>query len=111
MQKFLYISLIIVALLACEDREPEPIIVPEWIEPRLAELENSGECDGCQVQRWTYNEEYFYVLYCSYWSCLNCEVYHYDGTLVEWGETVDPVDFDINKHRPIKIWECDDELD
>ncbi|WP_303921760.1 hypothetical protein [Draconibacterium sediminis] len=111
MRKLLYIALFIVAMLACEDREPEPIIVPSWMKAQLAELEDSGNCYGCRVQRWTYNEEYFYHLYCDYWSCSNCEVYHNNGTLVEWGVTVDPVDFDSLKYRPTIVWECGDELE
>lgn len=111
MRKLFYIAVFIVALFACDDHEPEPILVPEWLKPRLTELENSGNCYGCQVQRWTYNEEYFYHLYCGYWSCSNCEVYHYDGTLVEWAVSVDPVDFDANKHRAVLVWECGDDLD
>ncbi|KJF44502.1 hypothetical protein [Draconibacterium sediminis] len=111
MRKLLYIALFIVAMLACEDREPEPIIVPSWMKAQLAELEDSGNCYGCRVQRWTYNEEYFYHLYCDHWSCSNCEVYHNNGTLVEWGVTVDPVDFDSLKYRPTIVWECGDELE
>lgn len=111
MRKLLYIALFIVAMLACEDREPEPIFVPSWMKAQLAELEDSGNCYGCRVQRWTYNEEYFYHLYCDYWSCSNCEVYHNNGTLVKWGVTVDPVDFDSLKYRPTIVWECGDELD
>ncbi|HYQ57413.1 MAG TPA: hypothetical protein VEP89_08685 [Draconibacterium sp.] len=111
MQKLFFIALFIVTLLACQDREAEPIIVPGWIKPRLVELTNSEECNGCRVQRWTYNEEYFYHLYCDDWSCLDCEVYHYDGTPVEWDVTVDHADFNANKHRPILIWECGDDLD
>ncbi|WP_347838899.1 hypothetical protein [uncultured Draconibacterium sp.] len=110
MRKIFYISLFIVALVACEDREPEPIIVPNWLKPQLSELESSGNCVGCRVQRWTYNEEYFYHLYCDYWSCLDCVMFHYDGTPVEWGVTVDQADFYDKRHRPQLIWECGDEL-
>ncbi|MDX8338301.1 hypothetical protein SLH46_03830 [Draconibacterium sp. IB214405] len=110
MRKLFYILVFIVALFACESHEPEPILIPEWLKPQLAELESSDKCYGCRVQRWTYNEEYFYHLYCDYWSCSDCEIYHYNGTPVEWGVTVDHADFDANKHRPILIWECGDEL-
>lgn len=111
MQKLFYIALFIVALMACEDREPEPIFVPNWIKPQLVELENSGSCNGCKVQRWTYNEEYIYYFYCDDQSCLDCGYFHYDGTSIEWGVTVDHADFDANKHRPVLVWECGDELD
>ncbi|QIA09781.1 hypothetical protein [Draconibacterium halophilum] len=110
MKKALLMLFLGLALVSCEDREPEPILIPEWLKPRLTELESSGECYGCQVQRWSYNEEYFYHLYCGYWSCSDCEVYHYDGRRVEWGATADPVDFNENKHRPVLVWECGDEL-
>lgn len=109
MKKILVIFFMVIMMVSCEDREPEPILVPEWMHTRLQELEDGGNCIGCTVQRWTYNEEYFYHLYCSYWSCLDCEIYHYDGTPIDW-DLIDPVDFNANKHRPVKVWECGDEL-
>lgn len=96
--------------ISCEDREPDPVITPEWLKPQLAELEDSGECEGCSVQRWSYNEQYFYHFYCDYWSCSDCEVYHFDGTKVEWGVSVDPVDFNKYKRRPVLVWQCGDDL-
>ena len=110
LKNWILILLLAIVVVSCEDREPEAVIVPEWLKPRLEELENSGNCFGCQVQRWTYNDEYFYHVYCGYWSCSNCEIYNYNGDLVVWGEGIDHLDFDNNKKRPIKVWECGDEL-
>ena len=109
MKRYMFLLFLLVAFISCEDREPQAVLVPEWIKPRLAELDNSGDCVGCTVQRWTYREEYYYHLYCNYWSCLDCEIYRYDGTLVDW-TLIDHADFDANKSRPAKIWECGDEL-
>lgn len=109
MNKLLFILLAVLVFVSCENREPDPVIVPDWLELRLIELENSGDCYGCTVQRWTYKEEFFYHLYCSYWSCSDCEIYRYDGSLVDW-ELIDHVDFDANKARPEIIWQCGDEL-
>lgn len=100
---------LILVLAACQDREPDPIIIPDALKPRLLELEKSGDCFGCTVQRWTYDDAFFYHLYCSYWSCSDCEIYKFDGTLVDWAD-IDRADFEANKHRPEKIWECGDEL-
>jgi len=97
-------------LINCEERETEEVIIPAWMKVRLTELQESGECNGCILQRWTYNEQYYYHLYCSYWSCSNCEVYRYNGDKVVWGEFIDPADYEQNKHRPIKLWECGDEI-
>lgn len=109
MKKILLLFFVALTILSCEEREPDPILVPEWLHPRLQELEAGGDCFGCTVQRWTYNEEYFYHLYCSYWSCSDCEIYHHDGRPVDW-ELIDRVDFNANKYRPVKVWECGDEL-
>ncbi len=109
-KKIFYILVLVMAFVSCENREPLTVETPEWLTPRLLELENSGDCHGCTVQRWTYDDQFYYHVYCSYWSCLDCEVYHYDGKLVVWGETVDQADYEANKHRPEKIWECGDEL-
>ena len=110
MKKFFYIFFLLLAFVSCEDREPDPVLVPEWLKPRLEELENSGDCFSCSVQRWTYNDEFFYHVYCGYWSCLECEVYRYNGDLVTWDGDVDHAGFTQNKRRPMKIWECGDEL-
>lgn len=110
-KKIVFVTCILALfLLTCEERETEEITTPAWIETRLTELENSGDCFGCTLQRWTYNNEYYYHLYCNHWSCSNCEVYRYNGDKVVWGENVDPADYEKNKHRPVKIWECGMEI-
>ena len=105
MRKLWSIIILFVMLIACEDREVAPVTIPSWLEPRIEELEASG-CAGCSITRFTYREEYFYLVYCNIWSCVDCETYHYNGEPVVWGEDVDQVDFESNKTRPIKIWEC-----
>lgn len=108
------ISLIIVMffiVISCQDREPDPLVIPDAIKPRLEELSNSGECHGCTVQQSIYNDEYYYHLYCSYWSCSHCEVYHHDGTLVEWSEEFTLSEWLENRHQMVILWECGDELE
>lgn len=104
MRKIQILVVLILALAACEDREPQPITTPVWLESRIAELESS-ECPGCNIQRYTYNEEYYYHVYCNFWSCSDCEIYNYNGAEVDW-EIIDKADFMQNKQRPILIWEC-----
>jgi hypothetical protein len=104
MRKFLYISILYLLLGACEDREPDPVLTPVWLEARIAELEESG-CAGCNIKRYTYREEFYYQVYCNYWSCLDCEMYHFDGVRVDW-EITDRADFWENKTRQILLWEC-----
>ncbi len=111
MKKYICIMFVFFALTACEEREPEPVIIPEWLKTRLTELESSGDCHLCTVQRWTYNDEFFYNFYCSHWSCIDCEIYRYDGRLIDWETTlIDRIDFAQNKTRPMIIWECGDDL-
>ena len=111
MRILFYVALFIVVLLACETREPEPIVVPSWIKSQLVELQDSGSCDGCRLQRWTYREEHIYHLYCNDESCLDCGYFHNNGTPVEWGITINHADFDSTRYRPTIVWECGDELD
>ena len=105
MRKLQLIIIFIILLIACEDRESNPAAIPLWLEPRIEELEN-GECIGCSVTRYTYREEYFYHVYCNTWSCVECEVYRYNGARVNWGEDIDPVDYNQNRTNPVIIWEC-----
>lgn len=104
MQKIIILIVLFIAIIACENREPDPVITPEWLQDRITELEDSG-CTGCSVTRVTYNEEFYYQVYCNYWSCANCEVYHYNGELVDWQET-DFADYLAYKTNQIKLWEC-----
>ncbi|WP_167617632.1 hypothetical protein [Maribellus sediminis] len=104
MRKLYFIVLLLLAFIACEDREPDPVVIPVWLEARISELEDSG-CVGCNIRRYTYKEEYFYHVYCNYWSCIDCEIYHYDGEPVDW-EYTDRADFWANKNRTLLLWEC-----
>ncbi len=94
----------IVLILACEDRTPDPKTIPDWMEPRVEELESS-DCPGCKITRVTYMDEYFYQVYCNYWSCLYCEVYHYNGDSVDWTVT-DQADFIASQSNPVILWTC-----
>ncbi len=105
-----YIVISFCFLVSCEDRSVNEPTIPDWLKPRLEELETSGVCLGCTVQRSTYNNEYFYDVYCSYWSCLYCEVYSNDGTVVEWSESFPLSDWLENRTRLLILWECGDEL-
>ena len=107
MRKLQILIFFLLTFAACENREPDPVITPVWLEARIAGLEEGG-CQGCSVKRYTYKEEYFFHVYCNYWSCYDCEIYRYDGTLVDW-EIINHQDFDKNKARPILIWECNTE--
>lgn len=109
-KRILFLNILIVAFISCEDREPDPIIVPEWLKPRLEELEDSGNCFDCKVQRWNYNDEFFYTVYCGFWSCAECEVYRYNGDLVTWVDDIDHADYAQKKDRPLIVWKCGDEL-
>ena len=104
MRKLILGFILLVGITACEDREPDPIVTPVWLESRIAEIEDAG-CEGCSVRRYTYKEEYFYHVYCNYWSCYDCEIYRYDGTPVDW-EVIDHQDFEENKTRSVLLWEC-----
>ena len=104
MRKLQLIFILLLAFIACENREPDPVITPAWLEARIAELEGTG-CQGCNIVRTTYNEEFYYTVYCNYWSCIECEVYHYNGNLVDW-QVTDYTDYFKNKSNQIILWEC-----
>ena len=55
--------------------------------------------------------EFYYHLYCSYWSCSHCEVYSYDGTLVEWSEEFPLSNWLENRTQLDILWQCGDELE
>lgn len=114
MKRSLQLSLFffaIILLFSCKEREPVEPRIPDWLKPRLEELENSGDCNGCTVQQSTYKGEYYYHLYCSYWSCSHCEVYYYNGTLVEWSEEFPLGNWLENRTKIDILWQCGDEIE
>lgn len=111
MKKLLILLFVAIVVTSCENREPAEHLIPEWINPRLIELENTDACHGCTLQQSTYNDEFYYHLYCSYWSCSHCEVYRYDGTLVEWSEDFPLSDWLENRTQLNILWQCGDELE
>ncbi len=104
MRNLQILAALLFIFIACEDREPAPVVIPNWLESRIAELEESA-CPGCNVTRYTYEEAFYYQVYCNYWSCSDCEIYHYDGVAVDW-EIMDKADFMQNRTRPVLMWEC-----
>ncbi len=110
MRKLIYISLFVISFVSCENREPENPEIPSWLLPRLTELSDSTSCEGCTLQRSTFNSLYYYDLYCNTSSCVYCEVYDYRGDLVEWGEDFPLSDWLENRTKVIILWECGDEL-
>lgn len=110
MKKIIIIGIVIFLGLSCEDRTPQPVLMPLWLESRMVELEQQeGGCLGCRITRYTYSNEFFYWVVCNTSSCDDCEIYYYNGDPVDW-EVTDKVDFKANIQRPEIIWECGDEI-
>lgn len=105
MNRVFIVVVFILLVCACEEREVQDPQVPEWLQPRVTELENSGECFGCTLRRITFQDRFYFHIYCSYWSCSHCEVYEEDGTLVDW-KKMDFNEFLTEQTSPVILWEC-----
>ena len=105
MRHFYFISFLLLFFISCEKEESLNTEVPEWLQPRLEELANSGQCYGCAVTRITFDNEYYYHLYCGYWSCMYCQLYDSSGKLVEW--SADNFNsFLSEKKDEVVLWTC-----
>ncbi len=104
MRHFYFISFLFIFLVSCEKEETPNSEIPEWLEPRIEELENSKLCWGCSITRYTYHNEFYYNIYCGYMSCFFCELYDDNGELV--CEDFDFEDFIANKKDEVIIWGC-----
>ncbi len=111
MKRIAFFFLFFLLVVGCEEREAQKIDKPAWLVEKIQEMFPDGDCEGCRVQRWTYNEGLFFQIYCSHWSCSNCEVYYFNGEKVIWGDDIDPADFEASKHRPVIVWECGDDVE
>ncbi len=107
----IFCFLFLLAMVSCEERIPDPVLTPNWLKLRIAELEQQeGGCTGCKIVRYTYNEEFFYWTQCNNSSCFDCEIYYYNGEQVNW-DLIDKADFDKSKDRPVILWECGETID
>lgn len=104
MKNLLLLPLLLFFLVSCQKDELNTEI-PEWLQPRIEELDKSSNCFDCELTRYTFNDEFYYHIYCGYWSCLYCELYNKNGNLVEWGVT-DFNDFMSEKKDELVIWSC-----
>jgi len=106
MKRIAFLVLFSAFLFSCDkDESPNPEI-PNWIKPRIEELENSGQCFGCNVTRYTYKNEYYYSVYCGYWSCMFCEVYNSTGQNLQELDNFAFEDFISNRNNEIILWSC-----
>ena len=106
MQKLHLILFLFVFLASCEKEDTLNSEIPEWIKPRIEELENSEHCLDCSLTRITYQKEYYYNIYCGFWSCVYCELYNNNGKLVSEVEGFDFEDFFTNKKDAVVLWRC-----
>lgn len=107
MKPYFLLLLIVIIFCSCSKDEISESEIPEWLEPRIEELENTEQhCWSCNITRYTYNDEFYYNIYCGYWSCMYCKFYNSEGTLVSELSEFDFNNFIANKQGEIIIWEC-----
>ena len=108
MSRLFFIILVLVLFqFSCNKEETPPLEVPDFLHPQIEELENSGECYGCTITKISFNNSFYYHLYCGYWSCMYCNLYDNNGNLVQW-EQEEFSDFLENKTVEQVIWKCGD---
>lgn len=105
MRYLLFISLLLLSFISCQKEELNEEI-PEWLQPRIEELENSDYCFDCKVTRYMYNEIYYFHVYCGLWSCMYCELYDEQGNLVQSAQSFDFEDFLAKKTDELIVWSC-----
>ncbi len=107
MKPIIIFSFLFLFILACKKEETHVNKdIPDWLLPKIESLENSGHCYDCSVTRITFNEEFYYHLYCGYWSCMYCQLYDKNGKLIDWANEKYS-DFISKKKDEIVIWKCD----
>ncbi|NQU53186.1 MAG: hypothetical protein HQ522_11680 [Bacteroidetes bacterium] len=110
MKYFCFLLLFTFFLISCEEEEETPDIeIPEWLEPRIEELENWEACATCSVKRYTFKGEYYYTVSCGIWSCsFPCELYNEQGHRIQNEDQFDINNFRNNKINETEIWRCQD---
>ena len=107
MKPFYFLLLFTFFLFSCDKEETPDPEIPEWLQSRIEEFENTEEhCWSCEITRYTYNNEFYYNLYCSYWSCGFCHFYNQHGQSVSDIETFNVEDFHSSSKDEKVIWSC-----
>ena len=107
MKNLHFVLFLFIFLVSCEKEETTNSDIPEWLEPRIEELENSEHCNWYLIDRYLYKGEYYYDVVNSMINCILCEVYDSHGNLVNFdgnGQT----DFLDNRKNRKTIWICPD---
>ena len=107
MNKSVLLIIFILLIVSCDKEESPSPEVPDFLRPQIEELENSGECYGCTITKISYNNSFYYHLYCGYWSCMYCNLYDNKGDQVQWAQE-EFSDFLEHKTDEEVIWKCGD---
>ena len=107
MKRLIIPALIFLFLISCQKEDTPILDIPDWFLPQIGKLEKSGECAGCTITQITFNSNIYYHLYCSYSSCMYCNLFDENGKLVEW-DTDEFNNFLANKYNEKIIWKCGD---
>ena len=105
MKNLYLISFLFIFLASCEKEETPKPEIPEWLEPRIEEIESMNLCATCSISRTNYQNQLYYHVYCGIWSCSHCEVYNSSGNLVDWSK-INFEDFAESEKNAITIWSC-----
>ncbi len=105
MRHFYFISFLLLFLISCEKEDTPNTEIPDWLQPRIEELENSEQCHFYSISRDTYKNQFYYDILNIAVNCILCEVYDAQGNLVEWGSDV-KMDFLNNRKGRVGIWHC-----
>jgi hypothetical protein len=107
LKPFYIFFLVTLLILSCNKEETPVAENPDWLEIQIQELEtNEQHCWDCEITRYTYNNEYYYNIYCGYWSCIFCKLYNSNGQLTSEIEEFDFEEFHSSYDNETVIWSC-----
>lgn len=60
---------------------------PDWLSDKVSEVISSEDiCYITTVSVFEYNKNYYYNIYCGFWSCLYCHLYDANGNKPDWDD-------------------------
>ncbi|MBT3385468.1 MAG: hypothetical protein HN778_19120 [Prolixibacteraceae bacterium] len=99
------ILFLFIFLVSCEKEENTISEIPEWLQSQIEELENSEYCFDCSLTKITFNNEFYYHIYCGFWSCMYCKLYDPNGELIDWSSD-NFNNFLSEKKDEVVLWTC-----
>jgi len=105
---FLIFSLFFFTMISCQSNLVESFIyerdTPEWLKVKIDSISTQKYYIGSVVNRYKWNNNYFFEFTIPFSSCILCELYYYDGTKTDFLNDNSVQNYLNNRTDKVLVW-------